>query len=76
MLGHSAPREHRQQAEDSRPLLGQSDEGNVIFSVGGDDGEEYDEREASALDSQRPIPEEQTVALPLRSTMQSRETGT
>lgn len=70
MLGRSNPRKPERHAEDSQPLLAQSE---VIFSAG-DDGD-YDEDENSALHDQSHAPETQTVALPLRSTMQSRETG-
>jgi hypothetical protein len=72
MLGRSSPREPQQHAEDSRPLLPQSE---AIFSAEGDD-DDYEDHEESALHDQRPIPAERTVSLPLRSTMQSRETGT
>ena len=70
MIGRSNPREPQQHAEDSRPLLPQSE---VIFSAGGDD--DYEDNMESALDDQRPIPDERRVALPLRSTIQSRESG-
>ena len=69
MIGRSNPREPQQHAEDSQPLLPQSE---VIFSAEGDDDEDNME---SALDDQRPILDERRVALPLRSTIQSRETG-
>ena len=74
MRGPAASQESQRHAEDSRPLLPESD---VIFSSEGDDDYEgYEEHEESALHDQRPISEERTLALPLRSTMQSRETGT
>lgn len=56
-----------QHTEDSQPLLAQSE---VIFSADGED-----DYEGSALHDHGPPPEERTVPLPLRSTMQSRETG-
>jgi hypothetical protein len=71
MLGRSNPRKPERHAEDNQPLLAHSE---VIFSAGGDD-DDYEDHEESALDDQRPIPEARTVAPPLRSTMQSRETG-
>ncbi|KAF8577746.1 amino acid transporter [Ramaria rubella] len=75
MLDRSLPQKSGRHGEDSRPLLGQSERDDVIFSIEGDEDEDEDnEQQDSTLHDSTLVPDARTAPLPLRSTMQSRET--
>jgi len=72
MLGRSSSKNSQRPVEDSQPLLAHD---NVIFSVGSDEDENPNRNEELAVDeAHSPIGTQR--ALPLRSTIQSRETRT